>query len=354
MNLTLLDKLVNAVLYEGYILYPYRPSVKNRQRWTFGGLYPRAYSEAQTGSDAWAMQTECVVQGDEQSALEVRVRFLHLVNRLVGQFQQPRQQLSEGVEPPYRLVDSLQVGERLAQTWQEAVEREVAADKLQLESLLRQPWRGDFTFAGGRRCEPLEYPESGIVGMFVREQETINGLLEVAAERAEGNLFKVRVRIENCTELPRSTENSRDNALMRCLVSTHTILNMTGGEFVSSLDPPPQAQDLVATCQNMGAWPVLVGANGERDTLLSSPIILYDYPQIAAESPGELFDNTEIDEILSLRILTLTDEEKRTAAALDDRVRSLLVRTEALDRGQMLGLHGTVRGLRPVPQGELS
>ena len=36
------DQVANAVLYEGYILYPYRPSaVKNRQRWNFGVVYPR-------------------------------------------------------------------------------------------------------------------------------------------------------------------------------------------------------------------------------------------------------------------------------------------------------------------------
>src|SRR5204862_7706221 len=124
--------------------------------------------------------------------------------------------------------------------------------------------------------------------------------------------------------------------------------------FVSLLEPPQAWQAAAAACRNVGTWPVLVGEEGQRDTMLSSPIILYDYPQVAPESPGDLFDGTEIDEILTLRILTLTDEEKRTAAALDDRVRSLLVRTEALDRGQLLGLHGTVRGLRPVPQGEMS
>ena len=62
MNTKSVDAIANAVLYEGYMLYPYRPSsVKNRQRFNFGVLYPRAYSEAQTGSDAWSMQTECLV-----------------------------------------------------------------------------------------------------------------------------------------------------------------------------------------------------------------------------------------------------------------------------------------------------
>ncbi len=63
MNTKSVDAIANAVLYEGYMLYPYRPSsVKNRQRFNFGVLYPQAYSEAQIGSDAWSMQTECLVR----------------------------------------------------------------------------------------------------------------------------------------------------------------------------------------------------------------------------------------------------------------------------------------------------
>jgi hypothetical protein len=95
---------------------------------------------------------------------------------------------------------------------------------------------------------------------------------------------------------------------------------------------------------------VLVGAEGERTMLLASPIILYDYPQIAPESPGNLFDGTEIDEILTLRIMTMTDEEKREMGATDARARALLDRTESLDQEQLMALHGTLRGLRPLEE----
>jgi hypothetical protein len=41
VNEELVDRIVHAVLYEGYILYPYRASAKkNRQRFTFGRVYP--------------------------------------------------------------------------------------------------------------------------------------------------------------------------------------------------------------------------------------------------------------------------------------------------------------------------
>ena len=113
------------------------------------------------------------------------------------------------------------------------------------------------------------------------------------------------------------------------------------------MDPPDAWREAAAACRNVGTWPVLVGAEGQADMMLSSPIILYDYPQIAPESPGDFFDGTEIDEMLTLRIMTLTDEEKRAMAAVDERAGDLLARTEAMAREQLMGLHGTVRGLRP-------
>ena len=98
----------------------------------------------------------------------------------------------------------------------------------------------------------------------------------------------------------------------------------------------------------MGTWPVLAGETGDRDTVLSSPIILYDYPQIAPESPGDLFDGAEIDEILSLRILTLTDEEKLAMSRSDQRARDILARTEALPPEHFMKLHGALRALHPA------
>jgi hypothetical protein len=103
----------------------------------------------------------------------------------------------------------------------------------------------------------------------------------------------------------------------------------------------------------VGTWPVLVGEPGDKRTMLAAPIILYDYPQIAPESPGDLFDATEIDEILTLRILTLTDDEKQAMAGLDERVRAVLQRTESLAPAQLRELHGAMRPLRPPGPDEI-
>ena len=352
MNQALVDRIASAVLYEGYILYPYRPSVKNRQRWTFGGLYPRDYSLAQGGSDAWSMQVECLVTGSPRTTIGVQVRFLHLMERRVGE-RIPLPPVAElerptAGEPEYRVVESLRVGNRQFFTWQEAVERAIPGTDFRLQDLVDQPVRRGFHFPDHRAREPIHDPSGELAGTIVREQEAVAGSVELHAEPIDDDLFRLRVRIFNETALADASRKSRDEALRRSLVSAHAILGVRHGEFVSLLDPPDRWREAAARCRNEGAWPVLVGETGERDTILASPIILYDYPRIAPESTGDLFDSTEIDEILTLRILTLTEDEKQAMAAVDERARALLDRTESLGPAQLLGLHGTVRGLRAV------
>jgi hypothetical protein len=277
MNTKLVDDIASAILYEGYLLYPYRASaIKNQQRWNFGVLYPREYAEKQSGADAWKMQTECLATADASAKIEVRVRFL----RLSG----------DG-----------------------AVEGELDLPAVELSDLAAQPVRQDF----------------------------VEAAVELEAKEVAGGVFRIRVVILNTSDHAAST---RDDALLHSLVSTHTILNLQHGEFVSLLEPPEHLRELASACENVGAWPVLIGEPGsQRDTMLSSPIILYDYPRIAPESPGALFDGTEIDEILTLRIMTLTDQEKLEMAAGDERARQILERTESMPQEQFMKLHGVLK-----------
>ncbi len=352
MNRAAVDRIARAVLYEGYILYPYRPSVKNRQRWTFGGLYPEAYCRA-SGTEACGNQTECLVRGTPETAVEAAVRFLHLTARRVGEFDPPVESWQAPDEPgfhgdlAFKPVQTLRVGERLYHTWQEAEEREYGIAEVSLGDVPKRPRREAFSFPGGRRTEPVRGTAGEFVGVLVREQRAVEGVVEVSTARVAEGLFGVTLRVVNRTPADDGC-GSRDEALLRSLVSTHVLLGVRGGEFVSLLDPPPDCRDAAAACRNVGTWPVLVGEEGQKDTLLSSPIILYDYPQVAPESAGDFFDGTEIDEMLTLRILTLTDEEKRSMAAVDGRAGELLARTEAAAREQLMALHGTIRGLRPA------
>jgi hypothetical protein len=340
MNRNLVDRIADAVLYEGYILYPYRPSVKNRQRWTFGGLYPRAYCEALKNGDAAGNQTECPVHGGREAAIDVTVRFLHLTARQAAEFDPPLPRWTAGAETAARPVDALRVGDRLYQSWQEAEERSVEFGAVTIGELLAGPRRRPFTFRGGKTTEPIAGPGGETRGVLVREQQAITGDVELSAVEVADELVRVTLRVVNRTPWTGTQIRDRDDALLRALVSTHAILGISGGEFVSQLDPPDIWREAAAGCRNIGVWPVLVGEEGEKDTVLSSPIILYDYPQVAPESPGDFFDVGEIDEMLALRIMTLTDEEKRSMAAVDGRAGALLARTEAMARDQLLSLHG--------------
>jgi hypothetical protein len=132
------------------------------------------------------------------------------------------------------------------------------------------------------------------------------------------------------------------------LVSAHLLLGITGGEFVSLLDPDPAFDEAAAACCNTGVFPVLVGEEPDRSMLFCSPIILYDYPKIAPESEGDFFDGTEMDEMLTLRVLTLTDAEKQEMRNGDPRARKILERTEALTSDSLLKAHGVIRGMREI------
>jgi hypothetical protein len=281
MNAARVEKIANAVLYEGYLLYPYRASaIKNQQRFNFGVLYPRECSE---GSDAWEMRTECLLEGTDDAAVEVKTRFLQLVAR---------------------------------ESRQEGIPREVSMPL--------------------RRLGALETPIRQRIGF-----EGIEGDLDLRAERVGEGLWRIALRIRN-----RAVEGTggRDEALLHSMISVHSIFEVKDGRFVSVLDPPEKFRNAAGECRNIGCWPVLVGEEGQSDMMLASPIILYDYPQIAPESPGDLFDGTEIDEILALRILTLSDAEKEEVRGGDERARRILERTEMLPAEHFQKLHGAMRG----------
>jgi hydrogenase maturation protease len=329
MNRERVKQIAKAVLYEGYMLYPYRPSsVKNRQRWNFGVVCPPAYCDPQVGNESCSTRTECLVLG-APAVIELKLRFLQLRTRSAASSTQAN-------------------GTSLPDGWQEAVEREIGVAERKLAECVGHPSIQKFSFEQHTIAE-VEANCNGDKCEVIREQAALEGQIEVTVSRMREGLFMLGVAVRNTTA-PSAATTDRDAALMQSLVSTHVILGVEGGEFVSLLEPPEELQPFVAQCRNVGVWPVLVGDAGQCDTLLASPIILYDYPQIAPESVGDLFDGTEIDEILSLRIMTLTDDEKREIRNCDERARQLLERTESMPAEQFMKLHGAVRSMRPLKE----
>jgi hypothetical protein len=347
MTQTTLDRIVAATLYEGYILYPYRPSsVKNQVRWTFGGVHPRSWSEATGGSDPWVAQTETLVQTTDATSIAVRVRFLQLVTRTVATLDPPAAQLDAEAVARLEEVDELRVAGVNHRAWDEATEISIDCGTHALSALLGREIVVEHPITGSDDIEPLYDAGRRIVGALLRERQDIVAEVTITAVRVAEDLARVGVVVRNVSAF--SVDSDRERALRSSLISTHAILEAKQGAFLSLADPPADAADAAAGCRNVGLWPVLVGEPGTTDTVLASPIILEDHPQVAPESSGDLFDATEIDEILSLRILALTDDEKAEMRASDARARALLDRTEALTGEDLMRMHGTIREVRPV------
>jgi hypothetical protein len=235
-------QIADAILYEGYLLWPYRRSaLKNSKPFGWGDLDPEGRP---------LMRAQCLLEGGDPAAVEVTARFLQMVG-------------------------------------DEGVEREVGPG-------------------------PISFPP-------------VAGELTVAAEALGPDLHRLTV------ELACRAGGFR---------AAHARLSTSQGAFVSLTDPPERLRAAAEACDNVGVWPILVGEPGSADTMLCSPIILEDHPRIAPESPGDLYDGGEIDELLTLGILSLTDEEKAEIRAGDPRARAILERTESLTREQLMRLHG--------------
>ena len=294
MNFERARTIADAVMMEGYALYPYRASApKNRYRWTFGVLAPRSWSEA-GGCEAWWLEAQLLVAGRPR--------------RIAGQlrfFQIERRRSAGG-------------------SWDEGLPRTID---------FAIPERADTVFAvpastvreadAMRECAPLS-------GRLIVRREP------VAASRP---LERVTIRVENTT--PWSAPYApREQAIASAFASTHVLVGVDGGELLSAIDPPDWTDG--TKCTSTGTYPALVAP----DLVLCAPFILYDHPQIAPESTGDLCDATEIDEMLLLRTRTLTDEEKRQARATGPGTRAIVDRAEALPIEALARLHGTQRDLR--------
>jgi hypothetical protein len=287
-------KVADAVLYEGYLLHPYRASAaRNQTRWQFGVLMPRRWSE-HGPDEPWATQTECLLEPEEATTVQVLVRFLHVQAKSVEAVD-----VEAGT---FREVPALPVGGSELVPWDEAAEQEVTV-QAPLARLLAGELATPFERPGGRRVEPVHTAAGKLAGRTVRRRWPVMGTVKLSAERLAGpyGLVRLRLEVENASAW-HDARADRGVALRHSLVAAHSLLGVDQGVFLSLLDPPEWAKPAAEACQNLRTWPVLIGEEGRRDAMLSSPIILYDHPTIAPE-PGDPFDATEIDEILTKRTM---------------------------------------------------
>jgi hypothetical protein len=265
--------VADAVLYEGFLLYPYTGSaLKNRLRWQFGVLMPQGFADT---SEPTSMETQLLAQPRERGAvLEIVFRFLQVLEK--------------------------------------PVEREVAL--------------------------AVELCDDHVLHPFA--VENLRGTMSVDIVR-DGPYSRIILRVQN--EGIVKPEIGRDEALRLALVSSHALFTISGGSFISLLDPADEAKEAASRCTNRRVFPVLAGAADEGGRTaamaLASPIILYDFPSVAQKSPGHTFDNLEIDELLLLSVASLTDEEKAEARATDERARAIIDRADAMGSALQENLH---------------
>lgn len=332
--------VADAVLYEGYLLYPYRRSSgKNRVRWQFGVLAPREWIEAHGipdpgvagAAESWFQQVECVAEAPADATLRVRLRFLQI-------------QRKEVYDSGGRPADELLVGGRRELSFDSGVPHEFDAE-FRLADLLASAQQVRVALPATHEVEQL--PAGA--GAIERTTHQLHARIVVAAQAASAPFpaYKLRLRVENVATMA-DPRVAREHALYDALVATHVLVGLDSGRFLSLLDPPAWVEEAARQCDNRHVFPVLAGADEGADVLLCSPIILYDHPKVAPESPGDLHDATEIDEILSLRTLTLTDEEKREARATDPRAAAIVDRVDGMPPELMARLHGAVRDLQPA------
>jgi hypothetical protein len=324
--------IADAVLYEGYLLYPYRASsAKNRSRWQFGVLGPPRATAAAFG-EAPDMAMQCLLApGADGGSVRIHLRFLQLQVRQV-----------ERLEPDgsYLPVGALTVAGSEVLTWDEAVEREIALPEFALTDFaLTGAAVHPVEVPGGQDVEPIEDPDGTPVGRLLRRRWPLTARVRTTAEEDDG-LRRLTVEVSN--EHPAEVAD-KDAAIRSSVIGAHLLVRAHGAEFVSLLEPPPGAAAAAGRCRQRRCWPVLAGPAGTRDIVLGAPIILYDHPQIAEQSPGALYDSTEIDEILSLRVMTMTEAEKTEARATDPRARAIIERCDAMSAADLQGLHGVLR-----------
>ena len=332
MTLTAARQVADAVLYEGYLLYPYRASSsKNQVRWQFGVLGPAGAAATGAGEET-SLSAEMVLEAQRGARLEVRLRFLQVQARVV----------ERRTDDGWLAVDELVVGGTRWIPFHEAVSREIPLLGEPLDELRTI----EVGVPGGEDIEEL-YDGERLVGRLVRTRWALNGMVTLTPRLGhDPRLVVLGLRVDNRTAwAPGGVEGwaARDVAARYSFVGTHLLVTAQGTRFVSLLDGPDWAAADTSACNQSRCWPVLVADDDGNDAVLVSPIILGDHPTIAPESAGDLFDATEIDEILTLRVMTMTEQEKADARGTDPRAAAILARCDAMTGDALGRLHGARR-----------
>ena len=338
-NHSVFDNLTHTLLYEGYDLYPYhRSAIKNQKPVPFGVVFPVDYNMHNVHAHS-KMQTQCIVTGNDDSPINTTVRFLHL--RKTELFEAAASQVN--AEPDFVPVNNVNVKGKFYQAGWQTIERTISTGVLSIRQLIKNKEAILIEFDKMYHSEYL-YDEGGeAAAKQINRLSEIKGkiVIEVAPVERLENVFRITVTVINLTPVENAERVTRDEVLTQCFLSTHTILQTREAEFISQQSPGEEWKTVISECQNINTWPILLDES--NTTLLSSPIILYDYPQINPLSKGDLFDSTEIEEALLLHVALLSDDEKAQIAQSDEKLHAMLDKVSQVTPEELINFHSGLK-----------
>ncbi len=334
---SVLEKLTRTLLYEGYSLYPYyRSAIKNQKPIPFGVIFPKDYNAYNEHSHSH-IQSQSIIHGTGELTVSIDVRFLH--SRRTELFKKNNN------SEEFRPVFELEVDGKTYQAPSPTIQRNIQTGLLKMNDLIAGGKTIPFSFESYNEGEMIFNEEKEIVAKKITSVSEINGAIKIQAEVLKDmeNSFRLSVTVINTTPVANANKRTRDEALLQSFLSTHIILQTPDGEFISHQDTPAKWQSATSGCNNIHTWPILIDKN--NTTLLSSPIILYDYPEINPVSSGDLFDSTEIEEALLLHVNLLSDEEKKRIGGNDEKLRAMLNNVSSLTPEDLNVYHSMMKDI---------
>ena len=343
---SVLENLTRTLLYEGYALYPYhRSAIKNQKPVPFGVVFPNDYTAYNEHAHS-TMQTQCIVTGSNYLLINITVRFLHLKKIELLEHVIQKENAYDDFVPVYNLC----INEKSYQAGWQTIERKLSTENLLISDLMKKKKIILIEFDSIYDSKNLNDENGEVTAKQINSVSIIKGTVIIEAAPVENmqDAFRITVNITNTTPVENAEAVSRDEVISQSFLSTHTILKTTNAEFISHQNPGEKWKASIAACENMNTWPILID---ESDTtLLSSPIILYDYPQINPQSHGDLFDSTEIEEALLLHVNLLSDEEKKRIGQSDEKLQAMLQKVSEITPEELINFHS---GLRSIPENNI-
>lgn len=324
---SILENLTKTVLYEGYSIFPYhRSAIKNQKPIPFGVIYPEEYHKYNHYAPS-LMQTECVVNTESQVSININVRFLHLIKTEVFQNDNTEKENKNNFN-------------KFSHEGWQTIERTIPSGDVPLYELVNSKQTFIIDFDSVEQTKYSTGENDLLKSKQINSVSKINGTITLEAFPIENksSFFRIRVTVTNNSVINNAETASQHEAFSQSFISTNTILKITGGEFSSEQNPSENFKSIISQNKNIGTWPILIEESNR--TMLSSPIILYDYPKINAQSKGDLFDSLEIEEMLMLHLSVMSEDEKNNIAESDDKMRAMLDKAKQVTPEELLNLHG--------------